>query len=63
MSQRAVKEFLEKHKGKWFTTKEIAKQIGITINSCSNNISRLRNYRMIKKRFSLELSNRPEYGR
>ena len=50
ISQREVREFLEKNKGKWFTARQISEEIGIGVNSCTNNIHRLIMGRLIRRR-------------
>ena len=42
MGQQTVLIFLEKNKGKWFTAKEIAGEIGQSLSSIQNNLKRLR---------------------
>ena len=38
MSQESILEFLEKNKGKWFTSKEIAKELKANHSTLINNI-------------------------
>jgi len=41
MSQREVHNFLKKHKGKWYTRREISKKLKITLTSTNNNVKQL----------------------
>lgn len=50
MSQGEVEEFLEKHKGKWFTSRQLAKELGITTGSVQSNLRRATMHRTIQKR-------------
>ncbi len=50
ISQSEVQEFLEKHKGAWFSTKQISKVLKITEGTCCNNLSRLRRHSFVEMR-------------
>ncbi len=52
ISQAEVLEFLENHKGKWFTTRQLSEKIGINMGSCTGNITRLVRSRLISRRES-----------
>ena len=52
ISQSEVLEFLEKNKRKWFTSRQISKELGISIGSCTNNIFRLIKHQLIRRRES-----------
>ena len=52
ISQREVNEFLEKQPKEWFTSRQISKEIGISIGSCTNNIFRLIKHQLIRRRES-----------
>jgi len=42
MGQQIVYDFLKGNKGKWFTTKELAKKTGSSIGSVTNSAKKLR---------------------
>jgi len=48
MGQQEVYEFLEENKGKWFTSKEISKILGISIGSVTMSLKKLRKSGMVK---------------
>jgi len=47
MSQQEVSDFLKKHKGKWFTSKEIAEKLKVSTGSVINNLSKLRKSKQV----------------
>ncbi len=66
ISQKEVFDFLEKHKGKWFTSRQISEKVGITHGSCTNNIVRLVRHKLIQrrdhgKRYCYEYRYKDEY--
>ena len=42
MGQQEVSDFLKKYRLKWFTSKEIAKNLKVSTGSVINNLSKLR---------------------
>ncbi len=50
MSQAEVLDFLEANKGKWFTSRQISEEIGITQGSCTNNLHSLVKHNLITRR-------------
>ena len=42
MGQQEVFSFLKTHKGKWFTSKDIAKLLKVSLGSVTNNLKKLR---------------------
>ena len=42
MGQQEVFSFLKKNKGKWFTSKDIADLLSVSIGSVTNNLKKLR---------------------
>ncbi len=50
MSQAEVQDFLQKNKGKWFTARQISKELGITRGSCTKNIYSLVKHSLIIRR-------------
>ncbi len=42
MGQQEVYDYLKKNKGKWFITKEIAKEVKVSIGSVTNCLKKLR---------------------
>ena len=50
MTQEEVLTFLYKHKDKGFTAKQLSKTLNLSRTSASNNIARLVNSKMIKKK-------------
>ena len=47
MGQQEVSDFLKKHRGKWFTSKEIAKNLKVSTGSVINNLSKLRKSKQV----------------
>ena len=47
MGQQEVSDFLKKHNSKWFTSKEIANQLGVSTGSVINNLSKLRKSKQV----------------
>ncbi|KKM84183.1 hypothetical protein LCGC14_1301830 [marine sediment metagenome] len=64
ISQAEISVFLKKNKGKWFTVKQLAKELKINNGSCLNNLLRLRRHRnkIIKTRKSEKVKNAFEYS-
>jgi Mn-dependent DtxR family transcriptional regulator len=58
MGQQEVYDFLKKHKRKWFTSKEIAKGLSVSIGSVTNNLKKLRKTNSIKHKL---VNNRYKY--
>ena len=48
MGQQEVYNFLKEHKGKWFTSKEISKETGVSIGSVTMSLKKLRKSQLIK---------------
>jgi DNA-binding transcriptional regulator GbsR (MarR family) len=48
MGQQEVYDFLSKNKGKWFTSREIADQLKISIGSVTMSLKKLRKANIIK---------------
>ncbi len=42
MGQQEVYNFLKKHREKWYTSKQIAKGLGVSLGSVTNNLKKLR---------------------
>ena len=42
MGQQEVYDFLKKHAGKWYTSKEISRMLKTSIGSVTNNLAKLR---------------------
>jgi len=42
VGQQEVYDFLKRHKGKWFTSREISKELGISIGSVTMSLKKLR---------------------
>jgi len=42
MGQQEVFSFLKSHKGKWFTSKDIATLLNVSLGSVTNNLKKLR---------------------
>ena len=58
MGQQEVFQFLKEHKGKWFTSKDIASNLNVSVGSVTNNLKKLRrteaevlNYKMDGNRY------------
>lgn len=47
MGQQEVSDFLKKHPLRWFTSKEIAKQLKVSTGSVINNLSKLRKSKQV----------------
>ncbi len=47
MGQQEVSDFLKKYRGKWFTSKEIAKNLKVSTGSVINNLSKLRKSKQV----------------
>ncbi len=48
MGQQEVYDFLMKNKGKWFTSREISDQLGVSIGSVTMSLKKLRKTNIIK---------------
>ena len=48
MGQQEVYDFLKKNKGNWFTSKEIAEGLVVSIGSVTNNLKKLRKSDSVK---------------
>ena len=48
MGQQEVYDFLCKHKGKWFTSREISEKLKISIGSVTMSLKKLRKTNIIK---------------
>lgn len=48
MGQQEVYEFLTKHKGKWFTSRQIANALDISIGSVTMSLKKLRKTNIIE---------------
>jgi len=42
MGQQEVFSFLKNNKGKWFTSKDIANRLNVSLGSVTNNLKKLR---------------------
>ena len=42
MGQQEVFNFLKKNKGRWFTSKDIARGLNVSLGSVTNNLKKLR---------------------
>jgi Mn-dependent DtxR family transcriptional regulator len=58
MGQQEVYDYLKKHKHKWFTSKEIALGLAVSIGSVTNNLKKLRKTNSIKHK---QMNNRFKY--
>jgi len=58
MGQQEVYDFLKKNKRKWFTSKEIAEGLLVSIGSVTNNLKKLRKTNSIKHKL---LNNKYKY--
>ncbi|MBN1385352.1 winged helix-turn-helix transcriptional regulator [Candidatus Woesearchaeota archaeon] len=52
MGQQEIYDFLKKHPTKWFTSREISEQIGISLGSVTMSLKKLRKSKLIKFRIS-----------
>jgi Mn-dependent DtxR family transcriptional regulator len=57
MGQQEVYEFLKKNKRKWFTSKEIAKGLNVSLGSVTNNLKKLRSSKEILYKESSKRKN------
>ena len=48
MGQQEVYDFLSNNKGKWFTSREISEQLGVSIGSVTMSLKKLRKTNLIK---------------
>lgn len=48
MGQQEVYDFLTKNKGKWFTSRDISEQLGVSIGSVTMSLKKLRKTNLIK---------------
>ncbi len=48
MGQQEVYDFLCKHAGKWFTSREISEKLGVSIGSVTMSLKKLRKTNIIK---------------
>ena len=42
MGQQEVSDFLRNYRSRWFTSKEIARKLNVSVGSVINNLSKLR---------------------
>ncbi len=47
MGQQEVSDFLKRFRTKWFTSKEIAKNLNVSTGSVINNLSKLRKSKQV----------------
>jgi len=52
MSQQIVSDFLKEHREKWFTVKQIAKELELSISTITVNCKRLRAHQNINIKFT-----------
>ncbi|MBN2422564.1 HTH domain-containing protein [Candidatus Woesearchaeota archaeon] len=52
MGQQEVYDFLKNNKRKWFTSKDIARGLKVSIGSVTNNLKKLRKSTSVKFKFS-----------
>ncbi|MFH2020599.1 MAG: hypothetical protein ABIJ34_04245 [archaeon] len=57
MGQQEVYDFLKKNKGEWFTSRQIAGKMRVSIGSVTCNLTKLRNSKSIFYRISDKRSN------
>jgi predicted transcriptional regulator len=50
MGQQEVYDFLKKNKRKWFTSKSISDDLGLSIGSVTNNLKKLRKTNSVKSK-------------
>lgn len=50
MGQQEVYEFLKKNAGKWYTSREISDNLGVSIGSVTMNLKKLRKSKLITYR-------------
>ncbi|MFC1649037.1 winged helix-turn-helix transcriptional regulator [Nanoarchaeota archaeon] len=48
MGQQEVYDFLSNKKGKWFTSREISEELGVSIGSVTMSLKKLRKTNLIK---------------
>ena len=48
MGQQEVYDFLCKHKGQWFTSRDISESLGVSIGSVTMSLKKLRKTNLIK---------------
>ncbi|MBD3203113.1 HTH domain-containing protein [Candidatus Woesearchaeota archaeon] len=51
MGQQEVYDYLKNHKNKWFTSKDIAEGLGVSIGSVTSNLKKLRESNFVKYKF------------
>ena len=51
MGQQEVYDFLKNHQRKWFTSKDIALGLNVSIGSVTNNLKKLRKAGAVKFKF------------
>ncbi|MBU0756856.1 MAG: winged helix-turn-helix domain-containing protein [Nanoarchaeota archaeon] len=51
MGQQEVYDFLKKNKKDWFTSKDIAERLDVSIGSVTNNLKKLRKSGSVKFKF------------
>ena len=54
MGQQEVFSFLKSHKGKWFTSKDIARLLRVSLGSVTNNLKKLRKTEKSTLKFKIE---------
>ena len=54
MGQQEVYDFLKKEKNKWFTSKEIAKKLKISLGSVTMSLKKLRQSEILHHKFAGE---------
>ena len=57
MGQQEVSDFLKSHKSRWWSSKEIAKELGASVGSVTTTLTKLRKRREVKFRMSKEKTN------
>lgn len=48
MGQQDIIEYLDTHKGKWYSSHELSKSLGISIGSITMSLKKLRKSEMVK---------------
>ncbi|MBN2368464.1 hypothetical protein JXC34_05590 [Candidatus Woesearchaeota archaeon] len=57
MGQQEVYDFLKRHKGRWWSSKDIAARLKASLGSVTNNLTKLRKRNEISFRMSEEKSS------
>lgn len=58
MGQEEIYTFLKKHKGKWFTSRQITDKLKVSYGSVGTSLQKLRNSNMIKYKINKIKSTR-----